>query len=271
MNRSIPALVLAGALALLGTVASPTGVGSASADPAPGVTFYSVPWDDGLLYRETPYDHAPQLQIATYDQWARAGSPAPVRAEVRYLKQPWSPVVFGHAEAEGVAFETELDFAGFARAGYPRTVDRLPAIAIAQVVKYATSDELIVTVGRYNNDEYESHKLTFREWAGYGYPAPLAYFLPFGIQKLSWSPAIAVVDTRDGVVRPNTEEYVLQFGEWQGRGFPTPAVVGAFPGDRFCQTPGDDEIRYVGLAAPDGVGMSFAQWARAGYPRPTAC
>jgi hypothetical protein len=269
MHRPLPLLALAGALVLLGTVASPVGVDSSSADPAPGVTFYSVPWNDGLLYRETPFDHAPMLQIATYDQWAAAGSPAPVRAEVSYLKQPWSPAVFGRAEAEDLAFETDLTFPEFARAGYPRTVDQLPENA--QIVKYATSDELIVTVGRYRNDDYESHKLTFREWAGYGYPAPIDHFLPFGIQKLSWSPAIAVVDTRDGVVRPDPDEYVLQYGEWQERGFPTPVTVSAFAGDRFCQTPGDDEIRYVGLAAPDGVGMSFAQWARAGYPRPADC
>jgi hypothetical protein len=269
MQRPLPLLALSGALALLGTLATPAAVAPAAADPAPGVRFYSVPWDDGLLYRDTPFDHGPQLEIATFAQWTAAGSPAPVRAESRYLKQPWSAAVFGHAEAEGLSFETELTFDEFARAGFPRTVDELPAVA--QIDKYATSDELILTVGRYRNDDSESHKLTFREWAGYGYPAPGEYFLPYGIQKLSWSAAVAIVDTRAAVARPDAEEHVMEFWEWQARGFPTPAVVSAFPGDRFCQTPGDDEIRYVGLAAPDGVGMTFSQWARAGYPRPAAC
>ncbi|MBF4629782.1 hypothetical protein ITJ42_00960 [Clavibacter michiganensis subsp. phaseoli] len=270
MHRSIPALALAAALALGGTLAGPVGIDPASADLGPGAVFYSVPWGDGLVTRFAPEGSEPFLDYASFDQWAGAGYPTPVRAGApRYLKQPWSDVVFGQADVGGEVFETELVFEEFARAGYPRTVDRLPEVA--QIVKYATSDELIVTVSRHRSDAFESRKLTFRQWSGYGFPQPLEYFMEYGIQKLSWSDAVAIVVADEGIVRPDPREYALQFGEWQNRGYPTPAVVRSFAGDRFCQTPGDDEVRYVGLAAPEGFGMSFLQWVGAGSPRPEDC
>jgi hypothetical protein len=47
--------------------------------------------------------------------------------------------------------------------------------------------------------------------------------------------------------------------------------VKSFDGDRFCKAAGSADIRYVGIAAPDGVKLSYAQWREAGFPAPARC
>lgn len=59
----------------------------------------------------------------------------------------------------------------------------------------------------------------------------------------------------------------VSFDEWSEAGRPTPGTVAAFPGDRYCSVPGSAEIRYVGIAEPIGLALSFERWIAAGSPQ----
>jgi hypothetical protein len=257
MNRSISALVLAGAVVLGGAlVAAP-----AQADPKHS-TYYSVPFS-GDLYVTEAYEDDRYAAPAYFDDWKADGFPQPVPATVSYRGFTWSPDIYADIQTEpGAATTLGLTYAQWSAAGSPQpTTDVLPVTAA--VFKYAYSDELFVSVFSFGEDVPAIHKLTFAEYAAVGYPSATVNDEAF--RKLSWLPAIV------GRTVPSYEIVAIDFWTWEYWGKPTPQIVKSFDGDRFCQAAGSADIRYVGIAAPKGVKLSFAQWREAGFPAPGRC
>jgi hypothetical protein len=257
VNRSIPALAHAGAL-VLGSALAAT---PAQATPGDG-TMYSVPFAP-TLFQEVEGADGFHVEDVTYDQWAAAGFPRPVAAEVEYRKYTWSADVFADVVLEGAATTLRLRYAEYASVGSPRPSDDTPT-AEAAVLKYAYSDELFLVEGTYLEEEPGLHKLNYGEWAHLGFPA-VDHVSDSVFRRLAWLPAIVGPTPQLG------EDAALSFDEWAYWALPTPQIVKSFDGDRFCQARGSAEIRYVGLAAPEGLALTYRQWVAAGSPTPTAC
>ncbi|OUE08916.1 hypothetical protein CMsap09_08225 [Clavibacter michiganensis] len=257
MNRSLPALVLVGALALGGAlVAAP-----AQAAPQHNA-YYSVPFS-GDLYVTESYEGVRYSAPAYFDDWEADGFPRPVPATVAYRGFTWSSDIYADIQTEpGAASTLGLTYGQWRAAGSPKpTRDVLPVDS--DVFKYSYSDELFVGVFSFGDDVPVNHKLTFGEYAALGYPS--ASTRSEGFRKLSWLPSIV------GATVPTYEIAAIDFWTWEYWGKPTPQVVKSFTGDRFCQTAGSADIRYVGIAAPQGVKLSYGQWLEAGSPAPTRC
>lgn len=257
MNRSIPALAIAGALVLGGAlVATP-----AQAAPGDG-TYYSVPFS-GDLYLLQPVDDGEVVVLAGFDEWRADGYPSPRPASVDYVKYTWDATIYGDVTIEGTAISTRLDYAEWTRAGRPAPrTDRLAADS--RIVRYHGSDELFVQAGADYTDEPAFHKLTPTEYAHLGTPA-IDFDVDTMFRKLSWNPNIVgPYDQSEGIG-------VTPFAVWDYFDRPTPQIVKSFDGDRFCQAAGSADIRYIGIAAPKGVKLSFAQWREAGFPAPGRC
>jgi hypothetical protein len=258
VNRSITALVLAGALALGGTlVATP-----AHAAPDEG-TYYSVPFSDALFTTvEDVEGYSFFLQLATFDEWAADGFPKPVPSQVAYRKYTWSSTVYGDVQTDAAGASFALTYEQWRSAGSPQPTDDRVAVG-GKVIRYAYSDEVFVSQSTYRDDRPVDHKLIFAEFAHLGYPQPVVYDYTF--RRLSWLPSIVGPNPGTG------EDERLDFATWDLYGRPTPQIVGSFDGDRFCQAAGSIDIRYVGIAAPEGVRLSFGQWRAAGSPAPARC
>jgi hypothetical protein len=256
--RSIPALVLAGALVLGGTlVAAP-----AQAAPDEGA-YYSVPFSDALFTSvEDVEGYSFFLQLATFDEWAADGFPEPVPSQVAYRKYTWSSTVYADVQSEAAGAAFALTYAQWNSAGSPQPTDDRVALG-GKVIRYAYSDEVFVSQPTHGDDDAGEHKLTFAEFAHLGYPTPVVYDYTF--RQLPWLPSIVGPDRGTG------EDVWLDFATWDDYGRPTPQVVTSFDGDRFCQAAGSIDIRYVGIAAPEGVRLSFGQWREAGSPAPERC
>jgi hypothetical protein len=257
VNRSIPALVLAGSLVLGGAlVAAP-----AHATPGDG-TVYSVPFDQ-TLFRDVEGADGFEVAYVTYDDWAAAGFPRPVPADVDYRTFTWTPAVFADVVLEGSATTLRLTYDQYASVGSPKPSDDALTVE-AGIVKYAYSDELYLVEGTFLEEEPLIHKLTYREYAHLGFPS-VDQVSDLVYRKLSWFPAIVGPKPQTG------ETAALSFADWDYFARPTPQIVKSFPGDRFCQTAGSADIRYVGIAAPKGVKLSYGQWREAGSPAPERC
>jgi len=257
MNRSIPALTLAGALVLgSALVAAP-----AQAAPGDG-TYYSVPFS-GDLYVTAEYEGYLFPATATFADWAADGFPKPVPAAVTYRAFTWADEIYSDIQTDpGAVFTHELTYPEWRAAGSPApSTTGVPSNGA--VYKYEYSDELFVGVLSDGRDVPVNHKLTFPEFAHLGYPD--ADVRDEGFRKLSWLPSIV------GATVPTYEIAAIDFWTWEYWGKPTPQVVKSFTGDRFCQTAGSADIRYVGIAAPQGVKLSYGQWLEAGSPAPTRC
>ncbi|WP_435078722.1 hypothetical protein [Clavibacter michiganensis] len=257
MNRSLPALALVGALALGGTL-----LAAAPAQAAPGTTYYSVPFSDSLISVAGDDAEDPGSALATYAEWKADGFPRPVPAKVAYRALPWDGTVF--ADVQGTVVSLALDLAEWRRAGSPTpTRNVLPGASL--VIQNATSDELLVRTGLgWGTDAAEWHTMTFGEWRSLGYPA-IDIHSGSKYERLAWLDTIVGDDPYTGESGPIT------FDTWLDAGRPTPKVVQAFALDEYCSTPGGAEIRYVGLAAPEGLSMTFRQWVVAGSPKPVTC
>ncbi|MFC3295941.1 hypothetical protein [Clavibacter michiganensis] len=106
--------------------------------------------------------------------------------------------------------------------------------------------------------------MTFSEWRTLGYPA-VDYRPGTGFSRLAW------LDTIVGPDPVKAGDGPIGYDTWLDAGRPTPKVLQAFPFDKYCSTPGSAEIRYVGMAAPEGLALTFRQWVAAGSRTPTAC
>jgi hypothetical protein len=257
MNRSLPALVLAGALALGGALVA------APAQAAPKhSTYYSVPFS-GDLYVTDAYEDDRYAAPAAFDDWKADGFPQPIAATVSYRGFTWSPTIYADVQTEPGAVSTQaLSYSQWRSAGMPKpTTNVLPADS--GVFKYSYSDEVFVSVFSFGDDVPVFHKLTFSEFVGLGRPDVM--LRPDAFLKLSWLPVIVGPDIQSGERGP------LDFATWDFWARPTPQIVKSFDGDRFCQAAGSADIRYVGIAAPKGVKLSFAQWREAGFPAPGRC
>ncbi|CAQ01848.1 hypothetical protein ACR8AL_07665 [Clavibacter sepedonicus] len=259
VNRSIPALVLAGALVLGGAlVASP-----AQAAPKHSA-YYSVPFS-GDLYVTDATGGEKYATPAYFEDWKADGFPQPVAATISYRGFTWTEDIYADIQTEpGAASTLGLTYSQWSAAGSPKpTKNVLPVNA--GVFKYSYSDELFVFVFvfSFGDDVPVNHKLTFAEYAALGYPS--SDVREGGFRKLSWLPAIV------GPTVPSYEVVAIDFWTWEYWGTPTPQIVKSFDGDRFCKAPGSADIRYVGIAAPDGVKLTFSQWREAGFPAPARC
>jgi hypothetical protein len=260
MNRSLPALVLAGALALGGSLLAAAPAQAAVA----GKTYYSVPFSDSLVVENlNSDDELPGIGYATFAEWKADGFPRPVPADVQYRVLPWDSTVFADVFAH-FGLTATLSDAEWRRAGSPTpTRDVLPISSI--VVQYPTSDELLVRTGiGWGTDAALWHTLTFAEWRTFGYPT-VTHRPAQGYNRLAWLDTIVGPDPVTG------EDGPISYDTWLDAGRPTPKVLQAFPFDKYCSTPGGAEIRYVGMAAPEGLSLTFRQWVAAGSPTPTAC
>ena len=257
MNRSIPAIAIAGALVLgSALVATP-----AQAVPGDG-TAYSLPASSNLFVVDVA-DGQSRLGVATYDEWRADGFPAPRPAAVEYIKYTWGDTIYQDVTVEDISFTTLVDYPTWRSLGYP--VPRTDVLAADSTIRaYTGSDELFVWEGLGLGDNFVVHKLTFAEYAHLGYPKVDSVSTP-DFRKLSWNPNIV------GPISQTGEIGVVDFDTWDFFGRPTPQIVKSFDGDRFCKAPGSADIRYVGIAAPDGVKLTFSQWREAGFPAPARC
>ncbi|MBW8026579.1 hypothetical protein [Clavibacter michiganensis] len=259
MNRSLPALALVGALALGGTL-----LAAAPAQAAAGETYYSVPFSDSLIRESSITAEEPGIGYASFAEWKADGFPRPVPAAVAYRVLPWDSTVFADVMGTHSGLTASLSGSEWRRAGSPTpTRGALPFSSV--VVQYPTSDELLVRTGTlWGSDAAEWHTMTFAEWRTLGFPA-VDYRAESGYSRLAWLETIVGQDPITGADGP------ISYDTWLDAGRPTPKVLQAFPFDKYCSTPGGAEIRYVGMAAPEGLSLTFRQWVAAGSPTPTAC
>ncbi|OUE31112.1 hypothetical protein BFL35_06755 [Clavibacter michiganensis] len=257
MNRSLPALALVGALALGGSL-----LAAAPAQAAPRPNYYSVPFSDTLISSSAEGEEYLGSGLATYEDWKADGFPRPVPAKVAYRSLPWDSTVF--ADVQGGVVSLALDLAEWRRAGSPTpTRNVLPGASL--VIQYATSDELLVRTGLgWGTDAAVWHTMTFAEWRSLGYPA-VDFQSDSTYQRLAWLDTIVGPDPITG------EDGPISYDTWLDAGRPTPKVLQAFPFDKYCSTPGSAEIRYVGMAAPEGLSLTFRQWVAAGSRTPVTC
>jgi hypothetical protein len=259
MNRSLAAVVVAGALALGTTLTAAPALAAIAAAAPSGATYYSLPFTDDL-YRVAPDD---QPMAASYEEWQADGFPSPVHAPFTTLKYTWAPTIFADVALPGQTITLELDYAGWRAAGFP--APRTDVLASGtSVVKYDSSDELFAATHRWATDTADFHKLTYGEWTRLGSPA--ADLEPgVSYEKLAWLSTIIGPDYQTG------ERGFVDYDEWVYLDRPTPRVVASFAGDRYCQAAGSADIVYRGDAAPQGLRMSYSQWVAAGKPAPTRC
>jgi len=259
MNRSLPALALVGALALGGSL-----LAAAPAQAAAGGTYYSVPFSDSLILESSISADEPGVGYASYAEWKADGFPRPVPAVVEYRVLPWDSTVFADVIGTHSGLTATLSGAEWRRAGSPTpTRNVLPISSL--VVQYDTSDELLVRTGTlWGSDAAEWHTMTFSEWRTLGYPA-VDYRPGTGFSRLAWLDTIVGPDPVTG------EDGPISYDTWLDAGRPTPKVLQAFPFDKYCSAPGSTEIRYIGMAAPEGLALTFRQWVAAGSRTPTAC
>ncbi|UDM19082.1 hypothetical protein [Clavibacter michiganensis] len=253
MRRSIIALVIGAALAAGGAVALPV-----PADALPGRPYYSLPFTDALVYTARVPDRG--AAFATVEQWQADGSPVPTPATVAYRVLPWDSTVYADVNVGITDFGVALDAAQWRRAGSPApTRGVLPEAS--EIWQHPGSDELLVRT-RYGWDRHSAvwHTMTFPEWRTLGFP-PVDRRGEHVYERLSWLET--VVARRDRGV----DAHRVSFDEWSEAGRPTPGTVAAFPGDRYCSVPGSAEIRYVGIAEPNGLALSFERWIAAGSPQ----
>jgi hypothetical protein len=256
VNRSIPALVLVGALALGGAlVAAPAQAASQHS------TYYSVPFS-GDLYATFEPEGIPTVGRATFDEWAADGFPKPVPAEIAYRSYTWSPTIYVDVRTEAAAASVALTYGEWRTAGSPRPTDDRIAVD-GDAYRFGYSSEVFVSQGDIDGGYPVNHKLTFSEFTHLGSPTPDVYSYTF--RKLSWLPSIV------GPAKETGEDQALDFASWDYWARPTPQIVKSFDGDRFCKAAGSADIRYVGIAAPKGVKLTFGQWREAGSPAPARC
>lgn len=155
------------------------------------------------------------VRAISFEEWARAGYPAPAPAPTDFVKYPWSPtiyaVTFWFPNQEAWQWD-QLGFEQWSLAGFPapRTAGW---IADSYYYKWATADELFVE-GR----DGVNHKMTYQEWADSG-------FRPFdardneGFGQVAGEATITrYSDLSTGVGRP------IGFDEWREEAFPSPRV-----------------------------------------------
>ncbi|WP_111764995.1 hypothetical protein [Nakamurella deserti] len=248
MKNSITAALVAGALAVTGSVVTATPAAAAA-------VVYQPAYSDDIYYVEDG-----QTYLLTLDDWLYLGRPTPKRTATNYVKYAWSSTVYGSTPLPNYLLVEALSPSGWARAGYPAatTVAWVPYTFLYQ---WGTSPELFL----YSDVDQVSHKLSFGEWAASGFQPP-EVFAREGFYKLGWSdaPGIQYVFERDG--QPLTGE-VIDFAFWASEDFPTPAAVGRLLGDHFYRYEGSDDIVYFGPTL-EGHTLTLDEWLAAGAPAP---
>ena len=119
---------------------------------------YTLSYSDTILR----YDGATATPL-TLQQWSALGSPAPqpVRSEV--VKYRWSPTLYAVTFFQGDWEWHPLSSDEWARMGFQAPYDA-GWIAGSKIVKYASSDELILAA-----PDGSVHKLSYGEWAATGF------------------------------------------------------------------------------------------------------
>ncbi|PWD51043.1 hypothetical protein C8046_10680 [Serinibacter arcticus] len=221
--------------------------------------YYSTTYDD-VLYRHDHAAEAPNTLVASFEEWAAAGFPAPLPAPVEYVKYPWDSDVYAvhyyGPEREDWVW-VYLDGQRWAKAGYP-TPRAAGWRAYSTFVKVASSDEIFV------GDLYSTpwHKLTPGEWRDAGSPAPEVWATT-GFYRYPWSSAIGhLTDTTTG------EGYRLLYPEWLGYGSPTPKTVTHVIGEVVWKKPGSATLYLDSPITGDGFRLTYEQWTALGRPAP---
>lgn len=219
--------------------------------------YYSVPYSNTLYYHYS-YGNSSGTNPATYDDWVKAGRPAPMQISTDFVKYPWSPTVYAVSYFDGGwVWSGPLAFEQWQKAGSPKPRDA-GFISGTTYFRWSTSSELFAQAL-----DNSVHKLSYGEWAASGFQDS-SYQTDAGYQKLSWAQSIAKmysISTGGG--------YAVTYGEWTAVGNPTPQIVSRMAGDEFCVYPGNPSIFYSGQSASGWI--NYSQWAAAGFPAPTAC
>ncbi|MHA7133534.1 hypothetical protein [Oerskovia turbata] len=220
-------------------------------------------------------------EYVSFAEWAAAGFPEPQILEPRLVKLPWSPKIYpvyfwpdrnrNQGELIGETGRS-ITFEQWASIGTPApqgaegfcTVNNAPC----HITKYATSDELFLTVFG-----PEQHKLTFADWQLLEFPT-VDNHGP-GVYKYSWDDRVFWTDPSNiGPREPNYSNvfstgYSLTWNHWQQFGAPTPQVVASAKRDRFFVLTGAGYNPQVYFDGATGCfTVDAAMWARAGRPQP---
>jgi len=270
--RRTPAWIAALVLAVAAAVAAPSAataapVRAATFGPTPG--WYSVPYADTLVWVRPGAPGsgiAITYSIATYEEWAANGFPAPQRTAVTYVKAPWLTSIMGVPTLPGSSqplwgTHTILTPQQWARAGYPgpQVTTNIPGY-ILQYRQTAGDPTIWASIGS------ERHALTFAEWTAAGRPQPMVSDFPMPapapqptVSYVGWStsPELFTVWS-DG--RPY---HKLTLAEWARAGYPAPTIsAGGYYKLSWDYT--------IALLTPDGESglLTAADWAFRDYPTP---
>lgn len=228
-------------------------VGPAQAEPT-GV--YSVPWSTTRGFWHFHFEGEPPETYETEISGERVVGPAP---GISYVKYAWAPSIYGVAffdPADEQAWGWKhLTYDEWLRAGSPRGQWNAGWIEGTELVKYATSPEIIASI------DGVSHKLTYAEWRAMGFRSPESRHE--GYRKLTWDSGIAYYYTA-------SDGYQIDYGHWRDAGFPTPAESRMLPGDYVCRYAWSGSTLYYVGATFNGP-LTYAQWRAAGFPQPRAC
>lgn len=234
----------------------------AGAAPAPTASaeliqdgVYSVSYTGDLFLVDNESDGVYQL---TYADWRDLGFPAPQRIGTDWVKYPWSPTIyavtfFGTDRSEWLWDQVTYD--EWRRAGFP-AARSAGWIEGSEYYKWGTADELFVA-----GPDDSTHKLTGRQWADAGYPAP-EDVANQGFIKYSWNPTIVFMNDLAG-----GQGQAISYAEWRDEDFPTPRTVTRVTGDQVYQNYGSADIWYAGPGL--NKRLTAAEWRAMGSPTPT--
>lgn len=244
----------AAALTALGLVAA--GLVSAGTAAAVPDGYYRTPHSDTVT--RVAGREAPPYSAVSFEEWVRAGRPAPRPSPTEYVKYPWSPTVYAVTYWSGPWWQWEqLGLAEWDRAGRPAVRDA-GFVEGSTVLRYGTSDELFLA-----SPDGGWHKLTWPEWEATGFSVPEAS-PDAGWVRRSWSPTVYRVW---GMGTPQFRGEAIDLASWVAVGRPTPRVSPVLEGDRFVQPAGSADVLVTGLGL-DGVRLTYEQWVAAGSPTP---
>lgn len=199
-------------------------------------TIYGIPQIPGWRF---PMN----LTAVTPAGWAAAGYPQPTVtwtvAGTFYRKWVNSPVISAVLPAANQVHD--LTLAEWLASGSPQ-----PSMAGlapgTSVYQWSTSPEIFTSL------DGVVEKLTYPQWASYGYPGAVHH--SGGFYKLAWNPYIAYIGS-DG-------EYILTAQDWASEGYPTAQSAATLPGDWYCYDTALDVVSYVGLTFDDDMDPALA-------------
>ena len=109
------------------------------------------------------------------------------------------------------------------------------------------------------------HKLSYDEWAQFGFPAPVR--VPVPVTGYTWTPSIWLTAQWSGDPATWTVSH-LSYPDWIGLGAPYPVTNVVTAHSSVTQSAGSAAIH---LTDPDGFThwLTYDEWAHIGYPTPT--